>query len=264
MFEQIILGIIQGITEWFPLSSEGMIVLAKIKLFHHEPQLELFVKEALFLHLGTFFAALIFFRREVALLMRTLVRYPSASPEAKRLFQFLFLSTFLSGGLGFILMKLSANLLDQIGMATKWFTLSVGALLLITGGLLLKAKHVGDRKMGQVSLFDSILLGIVQGLATLPGLSRSGLTVSALLLRHFDKTQALKISFLMSLPIIAAGNLLLNAPEMHFSLAALMGVVFSFIFGIGTINLLFKIVPKINFGYFVLFFGTLVIISTLF
>jgi undecaprenyl-diphosphatase len=148
-------------------------------------------------------------------------------------------------------------------VTTKWVTLAVGALLLMTGGLLLSAKHVGDKTMRQVTIFDGILLGIIQGIATLPGLSRSGLTVSTLLLRHFDKTHALKISFLMSMPIILAGNLILNIPKMHYSIEAFVGVFFAFIFGFGTINLLFKLVPKINFGYFVIGFGILVIVSAL-
>jgi undecaprenyl-diphosphatase len=263
MLEQITLGIIQGITEWFPVSSEGMIFLAKTGLFHHELHYELFVKEALFLHLGTLLAAVLFFRREVLLILLTLIHYRASAPEAKRLFNFLFISTLLSGLLGIILLKALAGIFEQISTATNGINLLVGCLLLITGGLLLKAKNIGSRTMDSLLVSDATLLGIVQGFATLPGLSRSGLTVSALLLKKFDKTQALKISFLMNIPIVALGNMALNVADLHFSWPALAGLSASFLAGIATIHLLFKLVPRINFGYFVAGFGLLVILATL-
>ncbi len=112
---------------------------------------------------------------------------------------------------------------------------------------------------------DSLLLGGVQGLATLPGISRSGITVSTLLLKKFDDTTALKLSFLMSLPIILLGNILLNIGDIAqtFATASIYGLLTSFIFGLLTIHALIKLSKKINFGWFVLVFAILMMLSIL-
>ena len=110
---------------------------------------------------------------------------------------------------------------------------------------------------GDLGWIDAVLLGVVQGLAALPGLSRSGLTVSAFLLRGYDKAEALRLSFLMSLPIVLAGNILLHfaAPQITLALAAAVGM--ACLSGVVTIHLLFQLARKINFGIFVLGFGLL-------
>jgi undecaprenyl-diphosphatase len=102
----------------------------------------------------------------------------------------------------------------------------------------------------------------VQGFAALPGFSRSGLTISALLLRKFDETAALRLSFLMSLPIVLGGNVLLNLKDgFVLSAGAVFGLVFSFVFGIFTIHVLFRVARKINFAYFVLGFGVITLVA---
>ena len=103
----------------------------------------------------------------------------------------------------------------------------------------------------------------MQGLSTLPGISRSGSTVSVLLLDKVDKTEALRLSFLMSLPIVLAGNIFFNLKGFAFSFNMLYGLFFSFVFGILTIHALIKVSKKINFGYFVLIFGLLMIVAGL-
>ena len=263
MLEQIILGIIQGIFEWLPISSEGVIVLVA-KNFFDEQALGLIIKQALFLHLGTFLAALIYFRKDVWSLFQTLFNYKSAEKDIQRIFKFLVIATLISGFLGFILFKVFSGFEEQLTLSTKAITLIIGLLLLITGGLQIKAKTGQYKKAGELNNKDGLLLGFMQGLAVLPGLSRSGLTVSTLLLRKFDEAFALKLSFLMSLPIVLGGNIALNLSKLEFSSEMLLGLIFSFVFGLITIDLLLKIARKINFGYFVLFFGGLVILSLYF
>lgn len=263
MIEQITLGIIQGIVEWLPVSSEGMLVLVKTNFFPPHVDFEAVVKMALVMHLGTFLSALIYFRTEVGHLLKALIQYKKTDKETKLLLNFLILTTLISGVLGLALIKIFAHIADQTDTTGKVVTLFVGILLLGTGMLELKAKKSGQRHIKDLKLTDSILLGIVQGLAALPGFSRSGLTVSALLLTKFDKEQALKLSFLMSLPIVLAGNVILHFHEMQFSPELLVGVFCAFVFGLATIHLLLKLAQKINFGIFVLFFGLLTIFSTM-
>lgn len=111
-------------------------------------------------------------------------------------------------------------------------------------------------------MLESLILGAAQGVAEwLPGLSRSGLTVAALLLRQFDDEVALKLSFLLSLPIVLAGNILLNSEYLYFNLSNLVALAASFIFGLLSIHWLLALARRINFGYFTLVFGLLVIAS---
>ena len=87
IFQQIILGIIQGITEWIPVSSEGFLLFATSNFFG-EIEIDLFLRQALFLHLGTFFAALVYFRKEIKELMKGAMDYNNSDPETKRTLRF--------------------------------------------------------------------------------------------------------------------------------------------------------------------------------
>lgn len=261
MIEHIILGIIQGIAEWLPVSSEGAIILVKTNIFHEAPNYEELIKHALFLHLGTFLAALIYYRKDVGVLCRSIVAFKSQTSETKKLFVFLFWTTLISGTIGIIMLKLLTSLADQFEATGKSITLIIGFLLIGTGILELKANAPGYRNISNLSLKDSIITGIAQGLASLPGFSRSGLTMSTLLLLKFDKEHALKLSFLLSLPIVLAGNIVLNADKLVLSLESLCGLLFSFVFGLLTIHLLLKLARSINFGYFMLVFGSITIVS---
>ena len=110
-FQQIILGIIQGITEWIPISSEGFLLLVSSNFFGGV-EIELFLRQALFLHLGTFFAALIYFRKEVKELIKGAVNYKSSDPETKRTLKFLFIATIISGIFGLAIL----NFIDLINI----------------------------------------------------------------------------------------------------------------------------------------------------
>jgi len=250
MLEQIVLGTIQGIVEWLPVSSEGVLVLIRTNFFDIEQGLEKTIREVLFLHLGTFLAAFLYFRKDVFRVWGN-----------KKLFNFLLITTIITGLLGYGLLKLFVNLEVQVALSGKFITLAIGLLLLITAYLQIRAKTRGHREIRDLKTGDSLLLGLMQGLAVLPGLSRSGLTVSSLLLKKFNSRDALKLSFLMSLPVVLGGNIILNFKYFSVSPEMLLGLVFSFVFGLLTISLLLKIAKKVNFGYFVLIFAVLVVAS---
>lgn len=246
MIKQFALGIIQGIAEWLPVSSEGLLVLAQTYFFGQK-NLSDFISQALFLHLGTFLAALVYFRKEVISL-----------PRNKKLVRFLALTTLISGLLAFSILKMITGIENQFLLTGKTITLVTGLLLLLTGGLQLKSKNQGKKTQKQLTTADGVVLGFVQGLATLPGLSRSGSTVAILLLLGFSKTESLKLSFLMSLPIVFLGNIILNLN--YFTQGVYWwGLLASFIFGLLTIHLLLRLAQKINFGKFVILFGLLTV-----
>jgi len=262
-YQKIILGMIQGIAEWLPVSSEGLIFLISNNLFQAQFSYQDLVQLALFLHLGTFLAALVYFRRLVWSLIKATLSFSRARAKEKKMLLFIIVATLVSGLLGFIFLKLIRGLDSQFALTGKILNLITGLFLIVTGGLQLKAgKKEGLKKTKNLSLKTGVVLGLVQGLATLPGLSRSGLTVSAFLLLGFQKALSLKLSFLLSLPIVLIGNLLLNLNSVNLSWENILALLASFIFGLLTIDLLLKLARKVNFGFLVLIFGLLTLVSS--
>lgn len=261
MLESIFLGFLQGVFEWLPVSSEGILILAQKNLFDKSASITELVQMALFLHMGTFLSALVYFRGEVKRLFVALLSYHTAEPDTQKTLVFLVISTLVSGTLGMALLKIFVGLEHGAGLTGRGITLLVGLLLLITGGLQLKSPKSGQRQMSDLGSRDALLLGVVQGLAALPGFSRSGLTVAGLLLRKFDKALSLRLSFLMSLPIVLAGNIILNFSDFSFDLNAFAGLASAFVFGLFTIDILLKVARKINFGYFVISFGLITLLA---
>jgi undecaprenyl-diphosphatase len=96
-------------------------------------------------------------------------------------------------------------------------------------------------------------------MAALPGISRSGMTVSSLLLLDYEEEEALRLSFLLSLPIVLGANIVLNLDRLMVSGSGFAGLMTAFLSGLLTIHLLLEVARNVNFGYFVLFFGLLTI-----
>jgi undecaprenyl-diphosphatase len=262
MLEGIVLGIIQGVAEWLPVSSEGLIVLVQVNFFGGHDLSEI-IKNALFLHLGTFLAALIYFRRDVWQLLKSLLNFKQADQEQQSILKFLIITTLISGLIGYLIIQALESFTVDLNNFSKIITALVAVLLFITAGLQLKSHSSGKKQAKDITNRDSYWLAMAQGLAALPGLSRSGLTVSALLLRNFDKTWALKLSFLMSLPIVLVGNIILNFNISVLTPTMWWGLLFSFISGLITIDLLLRFARRINFGYFVLFFAIITLAAVL-
>ncbi len=260
MAEYIISGIIQGITEWLPVSSEGMLVLIKANFFNKNFEIGEAIQYALFLHLGTFFSALIYFRKEVIRIIKDIFRYKNISKDKKNLIWFYLLVTVFSGIVALSILKVLEVALGNFKVTGKLVTLGIGVLLILTALIQFK-KRVGLRTEKEITKKDGVLLGIIQGFSILPGLSRSGLTVAGLLLRRFQDTDALKLSFIMSLPVVLGGNIVLNLDRMVFDFNSLMGFSVSFFLGIITIHFLMKLTKKVNFAWFVLLFALITIIS---
>jgi len=268
MTEYFVLGIIQGISEWLPVSSEGLIVLASTWFSGSAIDLPDLIRFSLFLHLGTFFAAFVYLRRDVWKLLQGLFWH---TPDAwtRQTTRFLIISTGISGIVGVLLLYAIGEAAETFELGARGIMVAVGALLLITGWLQLKKQRIsgsqisGDLRRGEnLALSDGILLGLVQGFAVLPGISRSGITVATLLMRKIDDTEALRLSFLMSLPIVLAGNILLNAQFFtEIKSADVVALAASFVFGLATIHVFLRIARRVNFGWFAIGFGVLMMIT---
>jgi undecaprenyl-diphosphatase len=267
MIEAIVLGLVQGIFEWLPISSEGAMVAVKSTFFAEGETLTDLIHLSLFLHLGTFLAALVYFREDVMDLIKSLARIRlDRDSENTRIIYFLFTSTLVSGVLGIGLLALVDRFEQNLVAGSAIINVVVALMLFITAYLQMQPKNDGMRTAKELKIIDSLLLGVAQGFAVMPGLSRSGLTVSVLLLRKFDDALSLKLSFLMSLPIVLLGNIFLNHEMFRAGITFNMTIalVASFLAGILTIDILLRVAKKVNFAYFTAGFGILLLISILF
>ena len=252
MFESVLLGAIQGVTEWLPVSSEGVVALVYVALFDR-PVSEA-VAYALYLHVGTALSAAVAFRGEILRLFSELVSLPK---RPSRLLSYLFVATAVSGVAGFPLLLTLEELPSDVGVSAMAL---VGTLMLITGGVQLFRSTGGVRGSDDASVADALIAGLAQGMAVLPGLSRSGLTVAALLMRRIDRRACLMLSFLMSIPVsVAASAYVVVSDGTLIGAEGIVAGLVSFLVGLLTIKGLVGIAERVNFGPFVIAVGILMI-----
>jgi undecaprenyl-diphosphatase len=255
MLESILLGLIQGITEWLPVSSEGLVTASATFLL--DKSLEDAIGISLWLHLGTALAALLSFKVEILNLTKGFMSNPSC---LKGEIGFLFLGTAVSALIGLPLLLFAGEIFqsDPTINGTQTFTALIGIFMIVTGVILLRSKRSGKRKRNDSGTIDAMFTGTAQGFSVLPGLSRSGLTVSVLLARGMDRRDALTLSFLLSIPAgIGAGLYTVFSTGIILSPEHLVAVGMSFITGLVTIRILLKLADRINFGIFVISVGML-------
>ena len=202
LFETILLGILQGATEFLPVSSSGHLVLVPAILNWPAPSLSLVA----FVHQGTLLAIFIYFRRDLWAIITAVWQgikqgQPFTSTEA-RLGWYILLGSIPAGIAGLTLDSFFAELFGT-PMITAAFLL-VTAVLLVIGERLLS----GQKPIEKLSLFDAIIVGLFQTLALFPGVSRSGSTITAGLLRGLDRAAAARFSFLLGVPAILGAGLL--------------------------------------------------------
>jgi undecaprenyl-diphosphatase len=201
ILQAIILGIVQGLTEFLPISSSGHLILVPWLFNWHflldNPDLNKTFDVAL--HLGTFVAVLVYFWREVVRLVaawvRSMTRRSLADPEA-RLAWLLFVSTIPAAFLG---VAFESFIEDRLGK--PWII----AIMMIVFALVMYAvDHIAklDRDLEALTWTDSILIGIAQAFALCPGVSRSGITMMTGLALRLDRESAARYSFLLSVPVI--------------------------------------------------------------
>ncbi len=263
MFESVVLGVLQGIFEWLPISSEGVLVLVQTQFFGETSLVEA-IQMALFLHLGTFLAAVIYFYDDVVLLLRNLVRYKTLDQNNRSILQFYIIATAASAIIGLLLKAFLVKLEKVFIVSADIIVIAVALLLFVTAYLQLRKKQMTFREEHEATPVDALVVGAVQGLSVLPGVSRSGSTTSVLLIQRFHEMDALKMSFILSLPVVLGGNILFNLSSAFLTIPSLVAFLTSFIFGWITIDLLLRFAKKVNFGWFVFAFAWILLASLLF
>jgi undecaprenyl-diphosphatase len=213
---KLVLGLIQGFTEVFPVSSSGHLAMTR-RILQDILGLEGIPFEvAVFLHFGTFVAILLFYQKDVVSLWRSSVAsllkrvgkplmrspQPSTNELGERTPAFLLVSLFLTGMLGLGLRAIARRCYEN--------PLIVGGLLVLNGLVVYLAGQFssGSRRIRDLGVWDYVIIGLAQGLSVIPGLSRFGFTLCAGLWRKMEWFEALKLSFLLSLPTVLAAGLL--------------------------------------------------------
>ena len=244
MFKYILLGIIQGLTEFFPVSSSAHLVIAEKLMGIHSQEVAI----AVILHLGTVLALLVLFFKDILELLCNI-----------RAIILIAVVTVITGAIG----VLGKDFFESLFSSTK----PVGAALLVTGIILILTKFTQARR-DKVSVKDALILGCTQGIAIIPGISRSGMTISTLLFRNLNRDLCFKFSFLASIPIIL-GAAVFEAKKIGFALngdgtALIAGFIFSFLSGLLALVILKAVLKRAKFHYFGFYCIALCIITLLF
>lgn len=267
LIQAVLMGIVQGLSEFLPISSSGHLVFTSnfYKVFKgieivQESNQEIFFD--IMLHFGTLIAVLIFFRKEIIDIIKALylgIKTKNYSDINCKIGLYILLGTIITVAVALPMEKLAEKLVYSPAI--------VGILLIITGFVLFyseyKSKKVSVKK--DVDLKTSIFMALAQGLAALPGFSRSGWTIATGLFNGLDRLTAARYSFLMSIPIILGASMVYPFFKIDIAeavtynwLAISVGTLVSAIVGYLCIKYFLKFVARFSlaiFGYYCMIVG---------
>lgn len=205
LFQSILLGIVQGLTEFLPISSSAHLVIVPFLFGWNIPIEQAFPFDVI-VQLGTLLAVIVFFWRDLWAIIKAFVlglvnRKPFADPQA-RMGWYLILATIPAGLLG-LLVKKYVEAAFSSAVATACFLLATALILFV-------AEKIGKRSRTLTSFnwLDALVMGLAQAVSIFPGISRSGSTIAGGLTRNLDRPSAARFSFLMSIPVMLAAGLL--------------------------------------------------------
>ncbi len=264
----VILGIIQGVSEWLPISSKTQILVSSQYLFGLTYSQALTL--GLFMEIGTLAAAIIYFRKDLLKLVQVLAG--SKDQMKRKLFIYLLIVTAITAVIAAPLYLIA----DSIkGIAVGVPMLIIG-LVLIGDAVLIRysrkrlAKGVTARKLENLTIKDCIIVGITQGISALPGVSRSGITTSAMLLLGIEPDEAFRLSFTAGIfAALGAFGLTLIASKNNVSASIanigitglIVAIVTSFIISLFLIDFLIKLAGKQKITYLTAALGAIAIAS---
>jgi undecaprenyl-diphosphatase len=191
----LILGVVQGLTEFLPVSSSAHLVLFQHLLGYKDPPLPLDIA----LHLGTLIAVFLFLKAEIGKIWEGLNPFGGAGAKSRRSswekIGLILIGTLPAAVVGLLFKKPIEALFSAPGFS--------GLMLLFTGGILLATRFLGVPRPGErISPLEALVIGLAQAIAILPGISRSGATISMALFLGVNRSQAASFSFLLSIPAI--------------------------------------------------------------
>jgi len=247
MFNAIFWGVIQGLTEFLPVSSSGHLVL--IPALFNRPGPDLATNAML--HLGTLGAVLVYYRSDIA-------RMAKFDKPARRLITLILIGTVPAVILGLLFEDKVEELISE--------PRKVAFMLIVTGVILLGTTllRLGDKEITDVQPRDSVLIGLAQALALIPGISRSGMTISAGLARGLKRTEAARFAFLLGIPVIAGAGMLQMVDALRLGepipATVWVGVVVAGLTGYAAIAILLRLLTRVGlapFGVYCVTFGAI-------
>jgi undecaprenyl-diphosphatase len=244
ILEAIILGVIQGLTEFLPVSSSGHLELAKVILGDTSVPEESLTFTVV-LHFATALSTIVIFRKEILEILKGLLQFKWND-------EFKFSLKIIISMLPAVVVGLLFE--EELASFFGGKILLVGCMLLLTALLLLLADKAKNTKK-EVSFWNAVLIGISQAIAMLPGISRSGATISTSVLLGVDRTRAAKFSFLMVVPLIFGkiGKDLLSG-DISFQSSEIIpitaGFIAAFLAGLVACKLMISLVKKSKLSYF--------------
>ena len=247
MFDAIFWGLIQGLTEFLPISSSAHLVLIPAMLDREGPDLA----TTAMLHLGTLAAVIVYYRYDIAEMARF-------DRPARRTITLIAIGTVPAVVLGLVFRDRIEELVADPSRVAIMLVIT-GVILLATGLL-----RVGDKRVRDIGSLDSLLVGFSQALALIPGISRSGMTMSTGLARGMGKVEAARFAFLLSVPVIAGAGLLeiveFAGSGESIDSAVWIGVLAAGVSGYFAISMLIRLLARIGltpFGVYCIAAGTL-------
>ncbi|HBK86194.1 MAG TPA: undecaprenyl-diphosphatase [Firmicutes bacterium] len=249
IWEVIVLGLLQGFTEFLPVSSSGHLVIAQDLLNISNPGVVL----EIVLHLGTLFSVIIVFWTDIIGLLKGFVSL-LLSPTGRRsmsreLVTYRKLVILLL--VGIIPTAMFGLLLEPVFESLFSSVIAVGFALLLTGIVLFIISRLrpGQRDLSRATFTDALVIGLAQGCAIVPGLSRSGMTISSALARGLTRDAATRFSFLISIPTIAGAAVLKIGDIIHVSSGEegsllLLGFIMAALSGVLAIRLLVRLLKE--------------------
>ena len=232
-FEIILLAIIQGITEWLPVSSSGHLVLAQ-ELF----KMNVPLYYDILLHFATVIVIFLVFYREIFNILKAFSKF-DFKDEYGKMGLYILIGTMPIAFVGYFFNDFILSLFTDVKV--------VGIGLLITAILLFASKHFQKKK--KLSVGSSIIIGISQALAIIPGISRSGSTISTGLLLGIKKEHITSFSFLLAVPAIL-GATILEFERGIITTEMIVGILVTILIGYITLRILIQVIKKNKFHYF--------------
>lgn len=256
----LLLGVVQGITEFLPISSSGH--LALLEHYLKVPQAGLGFD--ILLHVGTLVALVAYFFQDWLDMGRAFISPSRHNRPQRKLLFFIIIAT-IPGALAGVFLEKQAETIFREPVRIAILLGAVGLLLILAEIL---ARH--NRPLDRISLKDAILIGLSQAFAIMPGVSRSGITMTTGLFLGFDRPSAARFSFLMSTPIIAGAGLhhipkWINMPAGSLPLLpAILGFLAAVISSYLTIKFLLRFLQRhtfIPFGVYRLFLAAVILVA---
>lgn len=249
LFEIAVLALVQGITEFLPISSHGHLILIQGLLCTPGAGLDIFIA----VHVGTLGAVMVYFRRDVWLMLAGLgAALVGRTGSGLRLLALVVVATLPVLPVGFVVKAHGYEGLSTL-VVIGWTTLGFGLLLYL-------ADKVGMtiRRIEHMGLAQALIIGFTQVLALVPGVSRSGITMTAARLLGFERPEAARFSLLLSMPaILGAGTLagldLYQTGDTELQVAALIAAGLAFFSALGAISFLMAWLERATFTPFVLY-----------